>query len=123
MLAIILLTCPFNAYAIDTDTPVGEEIIEDYVNVKSTSASISITGLTCICRANLKAYSSMSLSITMSLQKYSSGAYTNVKTWSSSKTGTSMSLEETRVINPLYDYRLKVTFKAGSETVTVYKYP
>ena len=45
-----------------------------------------------------------------------------VETWTSSKTGTYLSMSESRNINILCDYRLKVTFTAGSEKETVYRY-
>ncbi len=65
----------------------------------------------------------MSLSIKMELQKLKSGEYKTVETWNSSKTGYSIGMEESRLINIFATYRLKVTFTAGSETVVSYAYP
>lgn len=66
---------------------------------------------------------SMVLKIKMELQKEKSSGYETVENWTSSKTGTYLSTKESKNINIFYDYRLKVTFTAGSETVTTYKYP
>lgn len=56
------------------------------------------------------------------LQKEKSKSYETVETWTSSKTGTLLSVSESRNINVLCNYRLKVTFTAGKETEVVYKY-
>ena len=58
----------------------------------------------------------------MELQKKKSGVYETVKTWTSSKNGTYLAMSEARNINVFCDYRLKVTFTAGSETDIEYKY-
>lgn len=59
----------------------------------------------------------------MELQKKKSGTYETVKTWSASKTGTTVLIDEKRAINLLSDYRLKTTFTAGTETRVAYAYP
>ena len=64
----------------------------------------------------------MSLSITMELQKLIDGDYSTIKTWSDSKTGVTMGLSESKLINVFSTYRIKVTFNAGGETVTSYDY-
>ena len=56
------------------------------------------------------------------LQKEKSKSYETVETWTSSKTGTVLAMSESRNINVLCKYRLKVTFTAGKETEVVYKY-
>lgn len=118
----VLLTCAC-AFATDTDTPVDEIEPTRYTNIAATSLSFYISGVTAHCGATLTAKKSMSIQIVMTLQKKnSSGTYSNVKTWSVSKTGINASLGETRVINPLSTYRLKGTFTAGGETATFYKY-
>ena len=58
----------------------------------------------------------------MELQKEKSKGYETVETWTSSKTGTVLAMSESRNINVLCNYRLKVTFTAGKETEVVYKY-
>ena len=98
------------------------EVSPCYVNISSKSASLKISGITANCTATLKAGSSMKLTIKMELQKLSSGSYSTVKTWTDTTTGKVLSMSESRLINALSDYRLKVTFTAGSETATAYKY-
>ena len=100
----------------------NEEITPYYVNIASNNASLNISGIKATCSASLKSNSSVSLSITMELQKEKSSGYETVKTWSSSTMGNYLSMSESRNINILSTYRLKVTFTAGSETVTVYRY-
>lgn len=94
-----------------------------YTYISSISCSLNISGINSTSRAQLYAKSSTSLKIKMELQKLKSGSYSTVETWTATKTGTSLSMEETRLINILATYRLKVTFTAGSETVTSYAYP
>lgn len=60
----------------------------------------------------------------MELQKLSSGEYSTVETWEQSFSGRSVSMEESKLTNPLSTYRLKETFTAysgsNSETKTLY---
>lgn len=99
-----------------------EEILKTcYINISSSNADIRISGIKAECNAYLKVEKSMSLKIKMELQKMKSGEYETIKTWTASNTGVHLSLSESRNINVLCDYRLKVTFTAGSETKVVYK--
>lgn len=65
----------------------------------------------------------MALSIKMEIQKKKSAGYETLKTRTSSKTGTYLTMSENRNINIFSDYRLKVTFIADSKTETTYAYP
>ena len=123
ILATIISICSlsFNAYA-NNENLNDESVPERYSIISDYSANLSISGITATCNAKLRASSSASLSIKMELQKKKSGVYETIKTWSTSSTGTSLSINKTRAINALATYRLKVTFKAGSETATVYRY-
>lgn len=85
--------------------------------------NISISGITAKCSASLKSSYSTSLKIKMEIQKKKSSGYETVETWTSSKTGVLLSMSESRAINLLSDYRLKVTFTAGGETKIDYAYP
>ena len=71
----------------------------------------------------LSAKYSTSLYIKIELQKEKSSGYETIETWTKSGTGTSLGLEETRLINVFSEYRIKVTCKAGSETHVTYDYP
>lgn len=93
-----------------------------YVNIKNCSCSCYISGLTLYANATLTAKSSMSLSITCELQKLKSGDYETIKTWTASTTGTRLDWDDSRLINLLATYRIKVTFTAGSESTTLYDY-
>lgn len=100
-----------------------EEISPRAQVIDSYYANISISGITAKCSASLGASYSTTLRITMELQKENSSGYENVKTWTSSTYGRSHSMSESRAINLLSDYRLKVTFTAGNESRVAYAYP
>lgn len=91
--------------------------------IQRYSQYLLIKGITATCSAELKSNSSVKLTIKMELQKKKSGTYETIKTWSESKTGTVLNMDEKRAINLLSDYRLKTTFTAGSETKVSYAYP
>lgn len=100
-----------------------DEIMPLYTTINSARASIVISGIKATCSATLTSQRTTSLKIKMELQKKKSGVYSTVETWTKSKTDTSISDSHTRNINILYDYRLKATFTAGSETIVIYAYP
>ena len=109
------------AYA---DNGSEDDIIDSrYTYIASYHSTFVISGVTATCTARLTASSSTTISIKMELQKKKSGTYETIKTWSDSKTGTSISLSKTKTINALSTYRLKTTFKAGNETAITYKAP
>ncbi|MCR5781988.1 MAG: hypothetical protein K6G90_04535 [Clostridia bacterium] len=94
-----------------------------YTYIAATYCSCNISGLTATCRADLTCRSSCYMTIKMELQKLKSGCYSTIQTWNTSNTGTYLTITKTKLINVLSTYRLKVTFAAGSETVTAYAYP
>ncbi len=101
-----------------------ESEIQPYAKViDSFTAGINISGITATCEASVSADYVTTLRVTMELQKETSGGYENVKTWTSSKYGTYLEMTETRTINVLSDYRLKVTVTANTETKVTYAYP
>ena len=111
------------AFAEEETTPETEIIIEEYTTIGGTSSGITISGVTATCAASLTAKKSTSLKIKMELQKKKSGSYETIKTWTATKTGTTLVTEQKKTINVLSTYRLKTTFTAGSESTTVYTYP
>lgn len=119
LMLISVFNISFNAVA-ETD---DEEIPVRYSVISSNSYGIIISGLKATCTGRLTASYSTTVKIKLELQKKSSGTYSTIKTWSDSRTGTSLGLSGSKIINPLSDYRLKATFTAGSETVTRYDYP
>ena len=98
------------------------EVAPLYVNISNHFEQIETSGIKAKCTATLKSKRSVPLKIKMELQKEKSKSYETVETWTSSKTGTLLSMSESRNINVLCKYRLKVTFTAGKETEVVYKY-
>ena len=106
----------------ETDDSTDTEIVYRYSTISTNSSKLTISGITATCSATLTAQYSTTLKIKMELQKKSSGSYSTIQTWSSSRTGTMLSFSKSRTINPLSTYRLKTTFTAGNETVVVFKY-
>lgn len=123
VIVVSVICIGFSASANEPRNTNDDEIIYRYQVISNLSAGIHISGINAICSADLGAKYSTNLSITMELQKLSSGTYTTIKTWSINKTGTGAELEESRLINILSTYRLKTTFTAGNETVVVYSNP
>ena len=121
LIALSLFTA-LNGAAVCKAAVKNEEIAPYYVNISLSSATLRISGIKATCNATLRSKSSVSLSIKMELQKKKSSGYETVETWTSSKTGTYLSMDESRNINLLCSYRLKTTFTAGSETEVKYKY-
>lgn len=123
---ILILTMMFSIFAINTS---AETIDEDYgvmpcfTTISSVATSFTISGLNSTSVVVLNAQYSTSLYIKIEFQKEKSTGYETLETWTKSGTGTYLSLEKTRLINVLCDYRIKVTCTAGSETYTKYDYP
>ena len=109
-------------FAAESETPVEEPVIVRLTNIKSYSCNCYISGLTLHASASLKSKSSMYLQITMELQKLSDGSYNTIETWMDSKTGVSLDMSESKLINIFSSYRIKVTFTAGGESITAYDY-
>lgn len=100
----------------------NNELAPCYINIANKSESITISSIKATCAASMSTNRTMRLTIKMELQKKKSNGYETVKTWTSSKTGTTLSMSESRNINALCTYRLKVTYTAGNEQVVAYKY-
>lgn len=123
---VIVMSVMCIGFSVSANEPANtsdNEVIYRYQVIGSHTSGIHISGITATCTAGLGAMYSTNLSIKMELQKLSSGTYSTIKTWSTSKTGTSLDLEGTKLINVLSTYRLKTTFTAGNETVVVYSNP
>lgn len=116
---VIVFSCANVVFAADNSNC---GIAPRYTDISRNTVNFSKSGIKVTGTATLTAIKSMSLKVKMEVQKKSSGTYSTVETWTASKTGTSLSLSKSRNINLLYDYRLKVTFTAGSESTVVYKY-
>lgn len=122
LLTLVFLMILSNTLIANAGIKNGNEISPYYVNISAYAANLNISGIKAECKAYVSTNKSLNLKIKMELQKEKSSGYETVETWTSSKTGTYLAMTESRLINVLYDYRLKVTFTAGSETEIVYKY-
>ena len=123
-LTMCLIMCgSMTAIALNVDSDDAGTVAPMYANIAAKSCSLIISGINSTSSATVRSSKSMSLKIKMELQKKKSGVYQTIETWTDSRTGTILSMEEGRLINILADYRLKVTFTAGSETIVSYAYP
>ena len=123
---LLILTMLFSSFAIMSSAAVVEDdygIMPCFTTIGSVTTSFTISGLNSTSSVVLISKVSTSLSIKIELQKEKSSGYETIETWTKSGTGTSLGLEETRLINVFSNYRIKVTCKAGSETHTTYDYP
>ena len=101
ILVITGINLGLTSFAESYDTPEEQTIIYRYQVIADHTSGINIIGLSAECNASMGAQYSTSLSITMELQKLSSGSYSTIKTWTKSKTGTSIELEGSKTINIL----------------------
>lgn len=123
---LLILTLLFSSFAIVSSAAVVEDdygVMPCFTTIGSVSTSFIISGLNSTSSVMLISKVSTSLYIKIELQKEKSSGYETIETWTKSGTGTTLTLEETRLINVFSDYRIKVTCKAGSETHTTYDYP
>ena len=119
---VILFALPISGNAAHNSTFDNEFDNVKFTTILNYSSNIIKSGITVTCKAKLNSVYSTNLKIVMTLQKNTSSGYTDVKTWTATGSGTYLDAEESRVINILYTYRLKVTFTAGNESVTTYSH-
>lgn len=111
-----------SAFAVNAAVKPDDMVSLYYVNIVKRDGTLTVSGIKAKCTALVQTSKSMNLSIKMELQKEKSSGYETVETWTDSKTGTYLSMSESRNINVLSNYRLKITFNAGGETQVVYRY-
>lgn len=124
---LLSLVCVFSCFA-STATVMAQddtdpEITPYFTTIGVLSYNFDISGVTAKCTASMSAKRSTNLKIVIELQKLSSGSYSTVDSWKATRTGTSLGLEKSKVINVFSDYRMRVTFTAGSEVQTRIVYP
>lgn len=123
LLSLLLsLVCVFSCFA-STATVMAQddtdpEITPYFTTIGTLSYNFDISGITATCDAALTSKTSTNLKIVIELQKLSSGSYSTVDSWTATRKGTALGLEKSKVINVFSDYRMKVTFTAGSEVQT-----
>lgn len=99
-------------------------IIPRWTSISKYTAGMDISGLTAYVSASLSPGYETNLEIVAQLQKETSTGYETVKTWTVTKaSGHYISLDESKLINPLNDYRVRFTFTADQESIVVFKYP
>lgn len=125
VLAMMFLFSAFSATGCETAKAEENEyeIAPCFTTIMTAAYAITIDGITAHVSGSLTPKYKTSLSITLDLQKYSSGSWSTVKTWTASANDIHLTLEGSKVINIFSDYRLKATFKADQETVIRYRYP
>lgn len=130
----ICLTLAFCFMVICSATAVARAKAPSVDNVISTnstiigtcSASLTINGSSATIYAYQRSSSATNVTIKAYLQKKSGSSYVNVKTWSATQPGSTVSLSKTQAITSSSSYRLKVVFTAtngsNTESSTLYKY-
>lgn len=123
---LLILTMLFSIFAISSSAATADAdygVMPCFTTISSVATSFTISGLNSTSSVALSSKVSTSLYIKVELQKEKSTGYETIETWTKSGTGYVLTLEETRLINILCDYRIKVTCTAGSETHVTYDYP
>ncbi len=123
---VLILTLLFSTFSMNIYANTNEEentIMPRWSVINSVATSFTISGLNSTSSVILSAKYSTSLYIKIELQKEKSTGYETIETWTKSGTGRVLDLEETRLINILADYRIKVTCTADGETHVTYDYP
>lgn len=94
-----------------------------YINQASTSLSISASGTATVYGYVQKTPAGKNIYLTSTLQRYSNGSWSNVKSWSASSTSSSASILETYQVTS-GTYRIEtyyyVSGDSGYESDTVY---
>lgn len=123
---LLILAMLFSIFAINSSAATVDEdygVMPCFTTISSVATSFTISGINSTSTVVLNAQYSTSLYIKIEFQKEKSTGYETLETWTKSGTGVSLILEETRLINILCDYRIKVTCTAGGETHVKYDYP
>lgn len=123
---LLILTMIFSVFALNSSATAIEEdygVMPCFTTISSVATSFTISGINSTSAVVLTSKVSTSLYIKIEFQKEKSTGYETLETWTKSGSGTYLALEETRLINVLCDYRIKVTCTAGSETHVKYDYP
>lgn len=123
---VLIITMLLSVFALNSSAAVIEdnyEIMPCFTTINSVATSFTISGLNSTSYVLLTSQYSTSLYIKIEFQKEESTGYKTLETWTKSGTGTTLAIEETRLINIFADYRIKVTCTAGSETYTKFDYP
>ena len=86
-------------------------------------AFLHISGATARCSATVVTNQKAAITVSMTLQRLISGKWQNLETWKKSATGTSLSDERGKIIEPGGSYRALIRIRVDSDNLTVYAYP
>lgn len=115
LLVVFVLSALTTAYADDVTMPVDEPIIEEYIDLSSTTASLQINGNTASCYGYARSrVSTDSIHMWMYLQKQTTTGWTTVSSWykqnvrlvslDKTKSGLSAGTYRVRVYIEVYDF-------------------
>lgn len=125
VISIMLSVFSFGFVTNATENENNDSIIMPrWTSIGSYTAGMVISGLTATVSASLTAGYKTNLKIVAQLQKETSTGYETVATWTETESSNVfVSLSETKLVNPLNDYRVRFTFTADQESIVVFKYP
>ena len=108
--------------AADVDTPVLEDIPEEYQYISGYTTATGISGSTIVCLAEVDAKCQASISITMTLQQRPTkgSSWSDVAGWHTQGTSNSLSLVKNATASHGYTYRTKAVYTVNGETITTY---
>ncbi|MBR1390340.1 MAG: hypothetical protein IJ567_02645 [Lachnospiraceae bacterium] len=108
--------------AADLDTPVQEELPEEYQYIIMYTTATVISGSTVNCIADIQANCTASISITMTLQRRPTkgSSWSDVKSWHAQGTSDGLTLEKSASATHGYTYRTKAVYTVNGETITTY---
>lgn len=129
MFAVVLSVAMMFAFggvqAFAADSPADDPDLPDYTYVEKVKPSLSISKGTATSGVVVKDYDgdTTSISATITLQKYSSGNWVAVKSWSKTTASNMLSMSQTKAVAK-GKYRVKAVVKAYKskkyETITKY---
>lgn len=113
--AIIALSCIVfpQANVLADDISVGGGVVvrqPRWSNAQTVSPTLSFSGTTANCNVLIVGKSGTSkISATITLQRKVNNAYTDVKTWTESASGSMLNFSGTQIVTSGYTYRLSVS--------------
>lgn len=127
LLAVLMSFSIFNyTFAEDLDTPVEEELIEEYSYCSGITNTLTISSNTATCRTVVTGMSGVTTAIFImqTLEKVSGSTWGTVAVWSNGKTGTFFSFVNKKTSLSKGTFRLKTYVKVynGSKYETITKY-
>lgn len=120
--AAMLSTSLFCVNAADLETPIDEEIIEEYAYTLNVYSEISASSNTATCRSTVIGKSGVTkIVVSQKLQKKVDGTWTNIKKWTKTVTSVSTTFTNTKSSLSSGTYRTRTVAKVykGNDYETV----